>query len=131
MATPDGYTAVETMKNITLGNQAVTVVFEQKAHTSLIIELVDDTTGAPLPGSRFRVESEDGAYTTTVVTGEDGTATVGNLAAGRYMVAQETAPDGYVQDSGSPTRLFLAWSSGLWTATPRLLWLALPSRFLR
>lgn len=99
MATPDGYTAVETMKNITLGNQAVTVVFEQKAHTSLIIELVDDTTGAPLSGSRFRVESEDGAYTTTVVTGEDGTATVGNLAAGRYMVAQETTPDGYVQDS--------------------------------
>ena len=99
MATPDGYTAVETMKNVTLGNEPVTVVFEQKAHTSLIIELVDDTTGAPLANSRFRVESEDGSYTTTVVTGEDGTATVGNLAAGRYMVAQETAPEGYVQDS--------------------------------
>lgn len=99
MATPDGYTAVETMKNITLGNESVTVVFEQKAHTSLIIELVDDTTGAPLSGSRFRVEAVDGTYTTTVVTGEDGTVIVSGLPAGRYMVAQETAPEGYVQDS--------------------------------
>ena len=99
MATPDGYTAVETMKTVTLGNQPVTVVFEQKAHTNLIIELVDDISGAPLAGSRFRVESVDGTYTTTVVTGEDGTATVSGLPAGRYMVAQETAPTGYVQDS--------------------------------
>lgn len=99
MATPDGYTAVETMKNVTLGNEPVTVVFEQKAHTSLIIELVDDTTGAPLSGSRFRVEAVDGTYTTTVVTGEDGTVIVSGLPAGRYMVAQETAPEGYVQDS--------------------------------
>ena len=99
MATPDGYTAVETMKNVTLRNEPVTVVFEQKAHTSLIIELVDDTTGAPLSGSRFRVESIGGTYTTTVVTGEDGTAIVSGLPAGRYMVAQEVAPDGYVQDS--------------------------------
>lgn len=99
MAAPDGYTAVETMKNITLGNEPVTVVFEQKAHTSLIIELVDDTTGAPLSGSRFRVEAVDGTYTTTVVTGEDGTVIVSGLPAGRYMVAQETAPEGYVQDS--------------------------------
>ena len=99
MATPDGYTAVETMKNVTLGNQPVTVVFEQKAHTNLIIELVDAVSGAPLAGSRFRVEATDGTYTTTVVTGEDGTAIVSGLPVGRYMVAQETAPNGYVQDS--------------------------------
>lgn len=99
MSTPDGYTAVETMKNVTVSNEPVTVVFEQKAHTSLIIELVDAVTGAPLAGSRFRVEGADGVYTTTVVTGEDGVAVVGGLPAGRYMVAQETAPDGYVKDS--------------------------------
>lgn len=99
MSAPDGYTAVETMKTITLGSKPVTVVFEQKAHTSLVIELVDDATGAPLSGARFRVESIDGSYTTTVVTGSDGTVIIGGLAAGRYMVAQETAPDGYLLDA--------------------------------
>ena len=86
MSTPDGYTAVETMKTITLGSKPVTVVFEQKAHTSLIIELVDDASGAPLAGSRFRVESIDGSYPTTVVTGSDGTVIIGGLAAGRLSL---------------------------------------------
>lgn len=97
MATPDGYTAVETTKVVTVSyNELTTVIFEQKVHTTLVIELVDAENKAPLAGSRFKIESIDGAYTTTVVTDEGGTAKVTGLAAGKYMVTQVEAPDGYI-----------------------------------
>lgn len=97
LATPDGYTAVETTKVVTVSyDELTTVVFENKVHTSLVIELVDSENKAPLAGSRFKIESIDGAYSTTVVTDEGGTATVTGLAAGKYMVTQVEAPDGYI-----------------------------------
>lgn len=97
LATPDGYTAVETTKVVTVTHdELTTVVFENKVHTSLVIELVDAESKAPLAGSRFKIESIDGEYTTTVVTDEGGTATIAGLAAGKYMVTQVEAPDGYI-----------------------------------
>lgn len=97
MSTPDGYTAVETTKLVTVSyDDLTTVVFEQKAHTGLIIELVDAENKDALANGRFKVQSIDGDYTTTVVTDEGGTAMVPELPAGKYMVTEVEAPDGYI-----------------------------------
>lgn len=97
MSTPDGYTAVETTKLVSVSfNELTTVVFEQKAHTGLIIELVDAENKDALAGGRFKVQDINGSYSTTVVTDEGGTAIVSGLAAGKYMVTQVEAPQGYI-----------------------------------
>lgn len=97
MTTPDGYTAVETTKIVTVTyNTLTTVVFEQKAHTSLVIELVDARSKDALAGGRFKVQDINGNLITTVITDEGGTAIVTNLAAGRYMITQVEAPEGYI-----------------------------------
>jgi len=97
MTTPNGYTAVETTKIVTVTSDTLTTaVFEFKAHTSLVIELVDAENKDALAGSRFKVEDINGNYITTVVTDEGGTAIVTNLAAGKYMVTQVEAPEGYI-----------------------------------
>ena len=97
MTTPTGYTAVETTKIVTVTHDNLTtVVFEQKAHTSLVIELVDAENKNALAGSRFKIEDINGNYITTVVTDEGGTAIVTGLAAGKYMVTQVEAPEGYI-----------------------------------
>lgn len=97
VSVPTGYTAVETTKLVTVTHDHLTtVVFEQKAHNSLVIELVDKENKNPLAGSRFKVEDINGNYITTVVTDEGGTAIVTGLAAGKYMVTQVEAPEGYI-----------------------------------
>lgn len=96
MVTPDGYTAVETTKIVKVSHDLLsTVVFEQKAHNSLVIELVDGETKKGLAGARFKIESINGEHITTVVTDENGAAIVAGLTAGRYMVTQVEAPEGY------------------------------------
>lgn len=97
LSTPDGYTAVETTKlvNVTY-NELTTVVFEQKAHSGLVIELVDAENKDALEGGRFKVQDINGNIVQTVVTDEGGTAIVSGLAAGKYMVTQVEAPDGYI-----------------------------------
>lgn len=97
MNTANGYTAVETTKIVTVThNVLTTVVFEQKAHTSLVIELIDAASKDALAGSRFKVQDINGNYITTVVTDEGGTAIVTGLAAGKYMITQVEAPEGYI-----------------------------------
>ena len=97
VTTPTGFTAVETTKIVTVTHDNLTtVVFEQKAHNNLVIELVDAENKNALAGSRFKIEDINGNYITTVVTDEGGTAIVTGLAAGKYMVTQVEAPEGYI-----------------------------------
>lgn len=97
MSAPDGYTAVETTKLVTVSyNERTTVVFEQKAHTGLVIELVDAENQDAIAGARFKVQDINGKYITTVVTDEGGTAVVTGLAAGKYMVTQVETAEGYI-----------------------------------
>jgi len=97
LTTPDGYTAVETTKVVSVTfNELTTVVFEQKASTSLIIELVDAENKDALAGGEFKIQDINGNLITTAITDEGGTAIVTGLAAGKYMVTQTKAPDGYI-----------------------------------
>lgn len=97
LSVPDGYTAVETTKIVTVSyNELTTVVFEQKASTSLVIELVDDENKNALSGGEFKIQDIDGNLITTAITDEGGAAIVTGLPAGKYMVTQTKAPDGYI-----------------------------------
>ena len=75
---------------------------------SLIIKKVDSTNpNKTLPGARFKVASENGAYSKEVVTGGDGTVTVPQLEAGTYAVTELEAPEGYEIDNAGPQYVVL------------------------
>ena len=74
----------------------------------LIIRKVDSTNpNKTLPGSRFKVASENGSYTKEVVTGSDGAVTVSKLEAGTYAVTELEAPEGYEIDNAGPQYVVL------------------------
>ena len=69
----------------------------------MVVKKVDSTNpNKTLPGARFLVASENGAYSKEVVTGSDGTVTVPNLEAGTYAVTELEAPEGYEIDNPGP-----------------------------
>ena len=75
---------------------------------SLTVKKVDSTNpNKTLPGTRFLVASENGAYSKEVVTGSDGTVTVPNLEAGTYAVTELEAPEGYEIDNPGPQYVVL------------------------
>lgn len=75
---------------------------------TLIIKKVDSTNpNKTLPGARFKVASENGAYSKEVVTGGDGTVTVPQLEAGTYAVTELEAPEGYEIDNAGPQYVVL------------------------
>ncbi|USF26091.1 hypothetical protein N510_001009 [Firmicutes bacterium ASF500] len=75
---------------------------------SLTVKKVDSTNpNKTLPGARFLVASENGAYSKEVVTGSDGTVTVPNLEAGTYAVTELEAPEGYEIDNAGPQYVVL------------------------
>ena len=75
---------------------------------SLTVKKVDSTNpNKTLPGARFLVASENGAYSKEVVTGSDGTVTVPNLEAGTYAVTELEAPEGYEIDNPGPQYVVL------------------------
>ncbi len=75
---------------------------------TLIIKKVDSTNpNKTLPGARFKVASENGAYSKEVVTGSDGTVTVPQLDAGTYAVTELEAPEGYEIDNAGPQYVVL------------------------
>ncbi|NBI67351.1 hypothetical protein D1646_11115 [Pseudoflavonifractor sp. 60] len=74
----------------------------------LIIKKVDSTNpNKGLSGARFKVASENGAYSKEVVTGSDGTVTVSKLEAGTYAVTELEAPEGYEIDNPGPQYVVL------------------------
>ena len=74
----------------------------------LIIKKVDSTNpNKGLSGARFKVASENGAYSKEVVTGSDGTVTVSKLEAGTYAVTELEAPEGYEIDNAGPQYVVL------------------------
>lgn len=98
IAVKDGYLTVERVRTVEVTTGAnTTVKFENTKNHSLIIQLVDaENSNIGLEGAKFLIELVGGDFTTEVVTGADGTANVGTLADGTYLVHQETAPNGYI-----------------------------------
>lgn len=62
---------------------------------TLTICPMDADTGYPLEGTGFFIESTTGEYARTVVAGADGTITIRDLPAGRYLIKNTTAAAGY------------------------------------
>ncbi len=70
---------------------------------SLIIKKVDSTNpNKGLPGARFKVTSENGAYSREVVTGSDGSVRLNSLDASTYAIVELEAPEGYEIDNAGP-----------------------------
>jgi len=61
---------------------------------------VDANTDEKLGGASFKLESLDGRYSTTSVTGSDGKAVFGGLETGTYLLTETEAPKGYYADKG-------------------------------
>lgn len=69
---------------------------------SLAVKKVDSTNpNKGLPGARFLVTSENGAYSKEIVTGSDGTYTLHDLDASTYAITELAAPEGYQIDNGA------------------------------
>ena len=74
----------------------------------LTVRKVDSTNpNKGLPGARFLVASENGAYSKEIVTGQDGTYTLSNLEAGTYAVTELEPPADYEIDNAGPQYVVL------------------------
>ena len=79
----------------------------------LTIKKVDTTNpNKGLAGAKFLVQSNNGTYSKEVVTGRDGTATVGPLEAGTYSITELEAPEGYEIDNAGPQYVVLPRDNG-------------------
>lgn len=97
VATAEGYTIVTSTQTVTVTvEKPTTAVFENRPHTTLLINKVDSVTREPLEGAQFRVQTIRGEFETVVSTNEGGIATVDNLTPGYYIVTEIKAPDGYI-----------------------------------
>jgi hypothetical protein len=65
-----------------------------------ITKVSSKTAATPLAGAKFSITGP-GNYSTTVTTGNDGTACVDHLLFGGYSVTETQAPQGYAIDDGS------------------------------
>lgn len=80
---------------------------------TLTVRKVDSTNlNKGLPGARFLVASENGAYSKAVVTGIDGTYTLRNLDASTYAITELSPPEGYEIDNAGPQYVVLPRDNG-------------------
>lgn len=95
---PDGHVmdTVTVTTDITGGsNEYVNVTGTEKG--SLLIRCIDADTGKGLSGATFTIRRMNGDYIGDITTGADGTATMGNLESGQYLIEQNGVPVGYVK----------------------------------
>ena len=80
---------------------------EEEDTVRLTVKKLEAGSNKPLAGVTFKVESADGsgAFSTTKVTGADGTFTLtqeaDNLKAGQYLITEEAVPPGYIAQTAS------------------------------
>lgn len=99
MASKNGWSIIEAVKTVVVtANHFTTVVFENAVLSGMTIQLLDGDTQEPLSGGHFKVQLQNGDYTTEVVTDATGTVTIPNLQNGTYMITETEAPQGYVLD---------------------------------
>lgn len=102
---PDGWTArtlTQTVTIVTNGN--ADAKFYHSRMSTMIIDLKDAADKTVLPGGRFRITDEAGKVLfDNEITDEAGLITLPSLKAGKYVITQVAAPDGYTMAKTSIT----------------------------
>ena len=97
---PEGYcadpTPISVYVDTTDGDKQYTVTATNYKLPDMKIYKTDAQTGAPIPGTVFSVKSVTGNYSTSVMTGVDGSATLSSIPADVYVVREESVPEPYV-----------------------------------
>ncbi|EOH93913.1 MSCRAMM family protein [Enterococcus pallens] len=100
---PTGYEADQTPVKFTVDTEAklVELVKTNKRITgSVLLEKVDEATGAALPGAEFTLKSARGKTIADKMTTDDnGRLAVKGLSDGDYQLIETKAPDGYKLDA--------------------------------
>ncbi|MFI3249754.1 MAG: SpaA isopeptide-forming pilin-related protein, partial [Eubacteriales bacterium] len=100
LQTPEGYIIDEAQRIIELrANQTAEFVFTNSKMPELKIIKTDILTGDPIGGVTFSVKKADGETVATVVTDENGEATILNIDEGVYEVTEQSVPEGYILDT--------------------------------
>lgn len=95
---PEGYILDDTVHDMELtAGKTAAVVLTNSKEPGLTIQKVDAETGDPLPGAVFRVTMPNGAVK-DVTTDENGIARLIDLDAGKIIVKEIRAPEGYLLD---------------------------------
>ncbi|MDE6589084.1 MAG: Cys-Gln thioester bond-forming surface protein, partial [Oscillospiraceae bacterium] len=100
-AAPEGYQVIAPM-NVTLTpGRTEYLTITDDVERGFTIKKVDAQNKGSLQGAVFRFEQIDGSYTTTGITGFDGTISFeeDELPYGSYRITEQSPPDGYVKSS--------------------------------
>ena len=104
---PAGYCADSTPISVyvdtTDGDKQYTVTAENYALPDMKIVKRDAMSGKPIAGTVFSVKSVIGNYSTSVMTGTDGSATLSTIPAGVYVVREESVPEPYIVSNTEQT----------------------------
>ncbi|HHD2754492.1 TPA: collagen binding domain-containing protein, partial [Clostridium perfringens] len=99
---PEGYVIDPTAVNFDISENNKVLEFTAKndpIEGNLQITKVDSETGNTLPGAKFEIKDSNGKVVQTVVTDEQGIATISGLGYGKYTFQEIEAPKGYVLNS--------------------------------
>ena len=97
---PDGYVLDSTPKTVEVRTGSPTIVeFTNQQKAGIQILKVDEATGTPLAGARFRVTTKSGLFIGEYVTDAQGHINIPELNPGWYTVIETEAPEGYILDN--------------------------------
>lgn len=96
---PGGYILDNTPKTVEArGNKPTVVEFSNKEKGGIQILKVDETTGVPLEGAKFRVTTKNGLLIGEYTTDRQGHINLTDLDNGWYTILEIEAPKGYILD---------------------------------
>lgn len=102
---PEGYTLVQPMSISVSAGRTAYITVRDNTEATLQVKKVDAQNKGSLQGAVFLFEQIDGSYKTTGITGFDGIIEfVGDdLPYGSYRITEQSAPEGYLQDTSVQT----------------------------
>lgn len=96
---PEGYILDTTPKTVEVRENAPTIVeFDNKQKGGIQILKIDEATGTPLQGAKFRVTTKNGLFIGEYETDRLGHINLQDLDNGWYTILEVEAPDGYILD---------------------------------
>ena len=104
---PAGYCAdsnpLSVYVDTTDGDKQYTVTAENYALPDMKIIKRDAMSGKPIAGTVFFIKSVTGSYSTSVMTGTDGSTTLSSIPADVYVVREESVPEPYIVSNTEQT----------------------------